>query len=187
MIPSWPLYQDTTITTVDSYSIDFPDALKARLQSLTLPGHNEIDLLGEASVELGEVIATAINTMLKNTNIKTEKITAIGSHGQTIRHRPDAKKPFSLQIGDPSTIAHLTGITTVTDFRMADMAAQGQGAPLVPAFHQALLSSKQSTRLILNIGGIANISVLPAQFREELSATRIRYRPRKHADGPMDI
>ncbi len=150
------------IQTLNAYSAPFSAPLKSKLQALTLPGNNEIDRLGEASVELGKAIAKAVNMLLKHANINSSCVSAIGSHGQTIRHRPDRQQPFSLQIGDPSTIAHLTGITAVTDFRMADMAAHGQGAPLVPAFHQAAFGDSRSTRVVVNIGGIANISVLRA-------------------------
>lgn len=149
------------ISTLRFHSSMFSESLKSKLQSLSLPGNNEIDRMGEASIQLGEAIAKTINQLISQTTIKSSDITAIGCHGQTIRHRPYADKPFSLQIGDPSTIAQLTGITTITDFRMADMAASGQGAPLVPAFHQARFSSEDSSRVILNIGGIANISLLP--------------------------
>src|SRR5690606_37649721 len=90
----------------------------------------------------------------------------IGSHGQTIRHRPtsntqQAEEAFTLQIGDPNTLAELTGITTVADFRRRDIAAGGQGAPLVPAFHAAAFASTERDRIIVNIGGMANLSILP--------------------------
>ena len=88
-------------------------------------------------------------------------IKAIGSHGQTVRHYPQQPYGFTLQIGDPNTIAAETGITTVADFRRKDVALGGQGAPLVPAFHQQILSSNQSNRAIVNIGGIANVTLLP--------------------------
>ncbi|MDP7270420.1 MAG: anhydro-N-acetylmuramic acid kinase, partial [Gammaproteobacteria bacterium] len=87
-------------------------------------------------------------------------IAAIGCHGQTIRHRPDATPSFTMQIGDAATLANQTGITTVADFRSADIALGGQGAPLVPPFHQWLVGSKSNTSVVVNIGGIANISVL---------------------------
>jgi anhydro-N-acetylmuramic acid kinase len=150
---------ENRITTLHTHSEDIPESLKYKLHSLSLPGNNEIDRLGETSIELAAVIANAVNSLNKKADIKPEQIRAIGSHGQTIRHRPNLARPFSLQIGDPSTIAHLTGITTITDFRMADIAAKGQGAPLVPAFHQAIFSGND-TQIILNLGGIANITRL---------------------------
>ncbi|MCP5090821.1 MAG: anhydro-N-acetylmuramic acid kinase, partial [Gammaproteobacteria bacterium] len=89
-------------------------------------------------------------------------IVAIGSHGQTLRHRPDAERPYSLQIGDAATIAAGTGVTTVADFRRSDIAVGGQGAPLVPPFHDWLFRRQDVNRIVLNIGGMANVTVLPA-------------------------
>jgi anhydro-N-acetylmuramic acid kinase len=89
-------------------------------------------------------------------------VKAIGSHGLTVRHQASGAYPFSLQIGDPNRIAHITGITTVADFRRRDVAAGGQGAPLVPVFHAAAFRSAEENRVVLNLGGIANITVLPA-------------------------
>jgi anhydro-N-acetylmuramic acid kinase len=96
-------------------------------------------------------------------------ITAIGSHGQTVRHRPDAAHPFTWQIGDPNRIAEITGIDTVADFRRRDMAARGQGAPLVPPFHEALFRVANETRVVLNVGGISNVTVLPAAADEPIT------------------
>jgi len=146
--------------TIASYSEDFPDSFKNRLSALCTPGDDEIERCGRLDIEFGLFTATAINTLLKRERLKPEDIKAIGSHGQTIRHRPDANHAFSWQIGNPSTIADQTGITTIADFRMADMAAGGQGAPLVPAFHQAVFASHDQQRVIVNIGGISNITVL---------------------------
>lgn len=160
---------DTNLTTLQSHSLPFPEPLKSELRSLSLPGDNEIDRMGSASVALGELISGTINTLIAKAKLKPENVKAIGCHGQTIRHRPKRSKPFSLQIGDPSTIAHQTRITTITDFRMADMAANGQGAPLVPAFHEAVFSSPETTRVTLNIGGIANICLLPKREDNELA------------------
>ncbi len=134
---------------------------------------NEIDALGQADMQLGEFVATSIMDFLRRQAIAAQDIVAIGSHGQTVRHRPDGQTPFTLQIGDPNRIAEGTGITTVADFRRRDMAAGGQGAPLVPPFHQALFGSSTESRTIVNIGGISNITVLkPHQA------------PRGHDTGP---
>ena len=100
--------------------------------------------------------------MLEENAITPQQVRAVGSHGQTILHLPGATPPRTLQIGDPSRISGLTGITTVADFRRADMAAGGQGAPLAPAFHAWRFRNHGSNRIVLNIGGIANITVLPA-------------------------
>jgi len=123
--------------------------------------HHRIELLGEMDFIMGQVFAESVNTFLHNFNIKKESIIAIGSHGQTIRHQPDLQSPFTLQIGDGNLIAHQTGITTVSDFRRMDMAAGGQGAPLAPAFHEASMRTTKENRIILNLGGIANITLLP--------------------------
>ena len=113
-------------------------------------------------IQVAEAFADATLELLHQAQVKTSDIKAIGSHGQTLRHRPGHPHPFSLQVGDPSRIAERTGITTVADFRRRDIAAGGQGAPLVPAFHAAIFQDQQLNRVILNIGGIANITWLPA-------------------------
>ena len=110
----------------------------------------------------GELFAEAVFGLLENSQISAKQITAIGSPGQTLYHHPTGPHPCTWQIGDPNIIAQKTGIVTVADFRRRDMAAGGQGAPLAPAFHNALMRSSQENRIILNIGGIANITILPA-------------------------
>ncbi|MBV8802059.1 MAG: anhydro-N-acetylmuramic acid kinase, partial [Gammaproteobacteria bacterium] len=122
---------------------------------------NEIARLANLDVILGKRFAETVNTLLKNQSLYSHQIKAIGSHGQTIRHYPD--RQFTLQIGDPNIIAAETGITTISDLRRGDMAYGGQGAPLVPAFHQYVLSDHAKDRVIVNIGGIANITLLPAK------------------------
>lgn len=139
-----------------------PVDLRTRILLLSQPGDNEIDRLGELDVDIGKQFAQAALHMLRDAGVAAHQVTAIGSHGQTVRHRPGAKTPFTMQIGDPNTIAAITGITTVADFRRRDMAAGGQGAPLVPAFHDAVFRSQYDDRLIINIGGMANITLLPA-------------------------
>lgn len=137
-----------------------PEKLRQDLLSLCQPGTNEIDRMGSADRQLAKHFAQACQLLITESAIRTDQIQAIGSHGQTIRHRPDSNPAFTLQIGDPNTIAQLTGITTVADFRRRDIAAGGQGAPLAPVFHQALFSSAQHNRAIINIGGMANITFL---------------------------
>lgn len=121
--------------------------------------------LAELDQYAAELFAQAVHHLLQQTEIKLEQIQAIGSHGQTLYHQPKVAKQraYTWQIGDPSRIAYLTGITTVADFRRHDMAAGGQGAPLAPAFHQAVFSDAQRKRAVVNIGGIANITVLIPQ------------------------
>jgi len=141
----------------------WPKALQQKLLGLTTPGGNEIDRMGGLDILVADEFALAAQQLLLKANISASAVTAIGSHGQTIRHRPEATPPFTLQIGDPNRIAERTKITTVADFRRRDMAAGGEGAPLVPAFHNALFHSSKEHRCILNIGGIANITLLPSQ------------------------
>jgi len=138
-----------------------PDALREPILRLAEPGIGEIDHLGRLDHALGEATAGAILTSLQDAGISPERIAAIGSHGQTIRHRPAGKHPFSLQIGCPSTISEITGITTVSDFRRRDIAAGGQGAPLTPFAHRLLFGNSHEPVCILNIGGIANLTWLP--------------------------
>ena len=143
-----------------SLTVPFPDPLRQALIALTLPSDNEIERMGVADVALAQLIGESANQLIADHQLHKEDIRAMGSHGQTIRHRPEAG--FSLQIGDPNLIAEIVGLPVVADFRRRDMAAGGQGAPLVPAFHQALFQHETVHRIILNLGGIANISVLSA-------------------------
>lgn len=121
-----------------------------------------LDEVGRLDTALGEALATAASRLLSDCGIAAADVTAIGSHGQTLRHQPDRAFPFTMQLGDASVIAERCGITTVADFRRRDVAAGGHGAPLVPAFHAATLSDSRENRAILNIGGIANLTLLPA-------------------------
>ena len=145
-------------------SIPLDTDIRTQIHALATSGYNEIDRMGELDQQLGWVFADAVKQLLRDADISASQINAIGSHGQTIRHRPpgSTKFPFTLQIGDPNVIAQATGITTVADFRRRDMAAGGQGAPLVPAFHRAVFQDSTLDRVIVNIGGMANITWLPA-------------------------
>lgn len=151
---------DTNCNLQHALVYPLPEKLKQLLDNLTRPGENEIELMCQADVELGKILSDAVKTLLKEKNLSADKITAIGSHGHTLRHYPETHST-TLQVGDPNRIAEFTGITTVADMRRRDMAAGGQGAPLVPAFHQFLFRNN-TNRIILNIGGIANITCLPA-------------------------
>jgi anhydro-N-acetylmuramic acid kinase len=146
---------------VATHSLKFPEDLRSDLLALGVPGANEIDRLGQADVRLGHLFAQAVNELLRHVGVAPGAIAAIGSHGQTIRHRPARAHPFTLQIGDPNVIAADTGIPVVADFRRKDLALGGQGAPLVPAFHDAVFRQPGTDRMIVNIGGIANVTVLP--------------------------
>lgn len=153
--------KDNKVKKVVAYA-EYPISkdVRKKIEELCLPGFNEIDKLGQLSRELGLLFADATLSLLAKENVKASSIKAIGSHGQTIRHRPDYDHPFTLQIGDPSTIAFQTGITTIADFRTKDIAGGGQGAPLTPVFHNTQFSDNLTPRIVLNIGGIANVSRL---------------------------
>lgn len=154
------LSQDFTLLA--SHSTPITESLRERILILTQPGDNEIERMGRLDIELARSFATAVLELLHKCNLSADQIQAIGSHGQTLRHRPESG--FTLQIGDPSLITELTGITTVADFRRRDIAAGGQGAPLVPAFHHALFSQAGADRIIINIGGMANLTLLPGDI-----------------------
>lgn len=127
-----------------------------------------LDDIGELDVRIGAAFAAAAGQAIRDSGIDRAEIAAIGSHGQTLRHRPDGRRNdglhrFTLQLGDAHLIAETTGIRTVADFRRRDVAAGGHGAPLLPALHAALLSSPDEDRAVLNLGGIANLTLLPMQ------------------------
>ncbi len=138
----------------------YPAALKFELLALHSPSANELEATVLMGNRLAEVYADAVNNLLISAHKTANDINAIGCHGQTIRHRPELG--FTLQIGNAASLAELTNITVVSDFRSRDIAAGGQGAPLVPAFHKAVFASKQANRALVNIGGIANITYLPS-------------------------
>lgn len=138
----------------------YPNSTRELILSLCYPGPDEIKRMGELDVILGQAFAEAVQQLLSREGLTPADIIAIGSHGQTLRHAPKGSPAFTLQIGDPNTIAAQTGITTVADFRRKDIALGGQGAPLVPAFHQAVFASRENDRVIVNIGGIANVTLL---------------------------
>ena len=141
----------------------YPDTLRrALLNAVTTPVDQAIGNIGALDRQVGECFRDAASELLESTGIAAGEIRAIGSHGQTIRHQPDAVTPYSLQIGNPALIAAGTGIRTVADFRSADIAAGGQGAPLTPPFHDWLFGDSKADRVILNLGGIANLTVLRA-------------------------
>jgi len=175
--------------------IPFSDLIKKKIQRLSSPD-NPVQLkeYGSTDTKLGHLFAQATNELLNKTGVSSSEITAIGSHGQTIYHAPDQPSAFSLQIGDPNIIAEKTGITTIADFRRRDIAAGGQGAPLVPAFHQTIFSrlfnlNKQKISVI-NIGGIANITYLSDRktigFDIGPGNTLMDYWNKKHLNIPYD-
>jgi anhydro-N-acetylmuramic acid kinase len=147
----------------------YPGALRTRLLEAIRLEDPLAEDLSRLDDDVGTVFAEAANALLESADTLSSAIVAIGSHGQTIHHAPDAARPYSLQIGNPQRIARLTGIDVVADFRRADIEAGGQGAPLVPAFHAALFRCPTETRAVLNIGGIANVSLLPAESSEPVT------------------
>ncbi|HEV2608478.1 MAG TPA: anhydro-N-acetylmuramic acid kinase [Xanthomonadaceae bacterium] len=139
----------------------YPAALRTRVLALAKSRASiALNDYGQLDVEIGECFANAALALLREAGIDRGAVAAIGSHGQTVCHRPTGAFPFTLQIGDPSVIAERTGIVTVADFRRADIAAGGQGAPLLPALHAATFADPGIPRAILNLGGIANLTVL---------------------------
>lgn len=146
---------------IASHHMSLPDDIRAEIHELTLPATNELQRAGNLGIRLGRLFGQAALTVIEKCQLPRSKIRAIGSHGQTIRHHPFGLDPFTIQIGEPSVIAEETGITTVAHFRNRDLAAGGQGAPLVPAFHRAAFRSNAASRSIVNIGGIANVTYLP--------------------------
>jgi len=138
-------------------SLPLPAALRAELLALNSSGDNELDRAARAARDLAGVYAQAVAGLLYRSEAGPENIVAIGAHGQTVRHRPDLG--YTVQLNAPALLAELTGIAVVADFRSRDVAAGGQGAPLVPAFHDAVFANGHA-RVVLNLGGIANVTVL---------------------------
>ena len=146
-----------TVELLDSVFVPMPKELRRDILALCRPGDDEIRRVGALECQLADLFA---ESALRVAGERRDSIRAIGSHGQTIRHHADEPLPFTVQIGDPSRVAELTGITVVADFRRRDIAAGGQGAPLAPAFHRALFSAPEP-RAVLNLGGMANLTLLP--------------------------
>ncbi len=156
------LSSNRTPGLLDFINVEIDPKLKQKLVILCHEASVPLTLLGECDVAMGRLFASAAQSIIEKNQLQPGQVSAIGSHGQTVYHQPPGKADlaFSLQIADPNTIAALTGITTVADFRRKDMAYGGQGAPLLPAYHQHLFKSSACDRIILNIGGMANITLL---------------------------
>ena len=154
-------FGDPGVELVATCSRPYPETLRFALgKAVATPPDETIANIGALDRQIGEAFRDAALAVIEAGGIEMADIHAIGSHGQTVRHQPDAPRPYTLQIGNPDIIAAGTGITTVADFRTADMQAGGQGAPLVPPFHDWLFGDSDETRIILNIGGIANLTIL---------------------------
>jgi len=156
-------FGDACVNIHATHSQPYPEALQDELlTAIREPLDVELDQSGDLDRRVGECFRDAACAVIAKSGVCSKDVMAIGSHGQTLRHQPNAIEPFSLQIGDAEVIAAGTDTTTVANFRQADIAVGGQGAPLVPSFHQWLFGSRTRNRVIVNIGGIANITVLPS-------------------------
>ncbi|TWD47161.1 anhydro-N-acetylmuramic acid kinase [Pseudomonas sp. SJZ131] len=150
--------QTSAIKLIATHYIPMPDTLRAELLGLCASGPDEIARSAIAQQNWVTLAAQGIHALLDQQHLKPADIRAIGSHGQTIRHEP--ARGFTVQIGNPALLTELTGITVVSDFRSRDVAAGGQGAPLVPAFHEALFEQQPGNRAVLNVGGFSNLSLI---------------------------
>lgn len=148
----------TTLLAHDDFPL--PTSIKQDLLSISLGQSTDLVKIGSLDYSLGHLYADAILQLLNKANVKPCEVVAIGNHGQTVYHQPEGTTPFTMQLGDANIISTRTQITTVADFRRKDMALGGQGAPLVPAFHKTLFEPSHNSVVVLNIGGIANITVL---------------------------
>lgn len=169
------LMSGTSLDGIDAVLADFSSGIKIQ-HAVTQPfdaalrdilqtiieqhGSTSLDRIGQADAALGLAYAAAVNALMKEAGVRAEDVRAIGCHGQTVRHCPDHSPGFTWQIGDPNRIVAITGISVVADFRRMDVALGGQGAPLVPAFHSAMFATEDELRVVVNIGGIANITRL---------------------------
>ena len=159
---------DVVLAAIDKHMVaqqasltwPIPQALKQAVLAVCQGQSLTLSQLGQLDARLGKLFADAVQALMKQEGLKPEDVMAIGCHGQTVWHEPGGEMPHTLQIGDNNQIVARTGVTVVGDFRRRDMALGGQGAPLVPAFHQALLAHPLERRMVLNVGGIANLSML---------------------------
>ncbi|WP_343732747.1 anhydro-N-acetylmuramic acid kinase [Duganella sp.] len=151
------------MTTIAAAYITFPPSLRAELMALQATGANEIEREALAANQLAQHYAQCVAELLREAGKRPQDVRAVAAHGQTIRHRPELG--FTRQTNNPALLAELCGIDVIADFRSRDIAAGGQGAPLVPAFHQALFGQQGQARVVANIGGMSNISVLSGDGR----------------------
>jgi anhydro-N-acetylmuramic acid kinase len=154
-------FDEAPLRVIAATATPFDPALKAHVTAAIEHADKvALDEIGQLDVEIGRAFARAANELLRAAGISAGQVAAIGSHGQTLRHRPDLPAPFTWQIGDPNILAEMTGMTVVADFRRRDVAAGGQGAPLLPVFHDQVFRSSDEDRVIANLGGIANVTIL---------------------------
>ena len=155
-------FTNNKLSLIATHFEESPSALRESILTLCQGTNISLQMLGETDIAIGKFFASAVNRLLTDVDLTASDICAIGSHGQTIWHQPVSDNAFTLQIGDPNTIAQLTGITTVADFRQRDMALGGQGAPLAPLLHREVFHSELIDRAVINIGGISNVTMLPS-------------------------
>ncbi|BBL69663.1 anhydro-N-acetylmuramic acid kinase [Methylogaea oryzae] len=178
---------------IASHFRPLPADLRQNLAELSLSADVSLQKLGETDARLGELLAECALQAIAAAGMNPDQVRAIGSHGVTVRHAPECDAPFTLQLGDANRIAHITGLTTVADFRRRDIAAGGHGAPLVPAFHRAVFASPDENRVVLNIGGIANITILPKNPSQPVTGfdtgpgnTLLDHWAQRHLGQPID-
>lgn len=157
-------FQDSPPALLQTFFLPYDDELRRQLLELHQSGNDELHRAAILSNQLSQCYAQAVISLLEIANFIPERIIAIGCHGQTVRHCPEKEKGYTIQLVNSALLAELTGISVVSDFRSRDIAAGGQGAPLVPAFHQAVFMHADSPRVIVNIGGIANITRLNSRL-----------------------
>ena len=158
------------MSTVSALSVGYPTDISTSLRDVTeAQVATSLHDIAALDIAIGRHFADVANQLLGQSNANSQSVIAIGSHGQTLRHSPCGEPPYSIQIGDPATITARCGITTVADFRSLDLAYGGEGAPLVPAFHEWRFRNETEDRMILNIGGISNISLLHADPNQRLT------------------
>lgn len=178
------------ITTAAHYP--YSSELRGALTELCYQPSVDVVSLGQMDALLGELFSDCVHHLLAQAGLAPHQVSAIGCHGHTLFHQPDGALGFSIQIGDPNRIAQRTGIPTVADFRRRDVALGGQGAPLVPAFHRAVFQHPTEHRVVLNLGGIANITTLPPAgpvlgFDTGPGNTLLDAWTQRHLDLPFDV
>ena len=174
-------------------TLPMPGPLRAALERAIGEGRIALAELGRLDAELGALFARAVEAVLEAAGAEAGTVRAVGCPGQTLWHAPEGEPPFTLQIGDPNAVAERTGIAVVADFRRRDLAAGGQGAPLVPAFHAAVFRRPGEDVAVLNVGGIANVTLLPADPRAPVRGfdtgpgnTLLDAWARRHTGEPFD-
>ena len=184
-----------TARILHAHDHPMPPRLRRDLLEVAADEQTTLARIARLDVEVGHLFADAALSAIRGAGLDRAEIAAVGSHGQTVRHDPDGRWPSTTQIGDPNVIAQRTGITTVADFRRRDIAAGGQGAPLAPVFHHAVMSHPSLRRAIVNLGGIANVSLLAPADRRASDPLGFDCGPanglldawaRRHLDAPLD-